>query len=448
MSGGFRALADKSKSPWRLSILSAMVMPLFPEFLAPVLAMLSLVTALLDARRCGRGVRIKPLGWVLLVYILYTGVGALYSETTLISVGTWLMWCCMFLVYLAMANVLTDRQRFNTALFTMTVVAGAVGGIACVQYVANALLDIPLPWCVWQELEELVYANFPLSLSLGARGVRACATFSNPNLLAEYLTMVFPFMIYSAFVGRRTRAQIGCRVCLLLAAGGIAFSFSRGSYVAVAIIAVVLCITNAKKIVLILLGFSSVVTIIPESVLARLFSIRNTDTDASIGERVDIWRICLDAIREQPVFGYGPGVQNSWDLIVAGGVNAPHAHNLVLQLLIEGGIIALVLMVFLGGRMFAVSVRLARHPSRSQEVRMLGILFVTFVLAFCAESMVEYPFLTPKLVMTFTTILGMADATRQVYMDESISQTGQLLRRCFARLPFTRSAQKPSAEKI
>lgn len=158
---------------------------------------------------------------------------------------------------------------------------------------------------------------------------------------------------------------------------------------------------------LILLSLSSAVVIIPESVLARLFSIKDTDTDASIGERLDIWKICIEAIGEKPVLGYGPGVQNSWDIIIAGGINAPHAHNLVLQLLIEGGIVGLALMLFLGLRTFFVAVRLARHSPRSQETRMLGILFAAFVLAFCVDSMVEYPFLTPKLIGTFVLVLAM-----------------------------------------
>lgn len=441
--------SHKAKSPWRLSILFAMAVPLFPEYIAPVLAVLSLLTAVIDARRCGRRLKIGPLGWVITAFILYCGIGVLYSPTTLISAGTCLMWAVMFLLYVAMVNVLSDRHRFDAALFVMSVMAGIVGGIACVQYIANALLNFSLPWCVWQRLDDLVYTWFPMPLNLGPGAMRACSTFTNPNILGEYLAMVFPFVVYYAFVGRRTRARLGCRICLLLATGGIAFSFSRGSYLALVTVAVVLCITNANKIMLILLSLSSAVVIIPESVLARLFSIKDTDTDASIGERLDIWKICIEAIGEKPVLGYGPGVQNSWDIIIAGGINAPHAHNLVLQLLIEGGIVGLALMLFLGLRTFFVAVRLARHSPRSQETRMLGILFAAFVLAFCVDSMVEYPFLTPKLIGTFVLVLAMADATRSVYMGETVSHTTLTLRRWAGRLrthmPGKKARKKTSA---
>lgn len=423
LSGRLDTFMHKAKSPWRLSILFAMAVPLFPEYIAPVLAVLSLLTAAVDARRCGRRLKIQPLGWVLAAFILYSGIGVLYSRTTIISLGTWLMWVVMYLLYVAMVNVLSDRHRFDAALFVMSVMAGIVGGIACVQYIANALLDFSLPWCVWQRLDDLVYRYFPMPLNLGPGAMRACSTFNNPNILGEYLAMVFPFVVYYAFVGAAPVRGSAAGYAWLLAAGGIAFSFSRGSYLALVTVAVVLCVTNVNKIMLILLSLSSVVVIIPESVLARLFSIKDTDTDASIGERLDIWKICIEAIGEKPVLGYGPGVQNSWDIIIAGGINAPHAHNLVLQLLIEGGIVGLALMLFLGARtFFGRRPGLARHSPRSQETRMLGILFAAFVLAFCVDSMVEYPFLTPKLVGTFVLVLAMADATRSVYMGETESQ--------------------------
>lgn len=217
--------SHKAKSPWRLSILFAMAVPLFPEYIAPVLAVLSLLTAGIDARRCGRRLKIGPLGWVITAFILYCGIGVLYSPTTLISAGTCLMWAVMFLLYVAMVNVLSDRHRFDAALFVMSVMAGIVGGIACVQYIANALLNFSLPWCVWQRLDDLVYTWFPMPLNLGPGAMRACSTFTNPNILGEYLAMVFPFVVYYAFVGRRTRARLGCRICLLLATAALPFLF-------------------------------------------------------------------------------------------------------------------------------------------------------------------------------------------------------------------------------
>lgn len=123
-AGAFTRLdrfSHKAKSPWRLSILFAMAVPLLPEYIAPVLAVLSLLTAGIDARRCGRRLKIGPLGWVITAFILYCGIGVLYSPTTLISAGTCLMWAVMFLLYVAMVNVLSDRHRFDAALFVMSV---------------------------------------------------------------------------------------------------------------------------------------------------------------------------------------------------------------------------------------------------------------------------------------------------------------------------------------
>jgi len=57
---------------------------------------------------------IGPLGWVITAFILYCGIGVLYSPTTLISAGTCLMWAVVFLLYLAVGNV----PRIGDILYT------------------------------------------------------------------------------------------------------------------------------------------------------------------------------------------------------------------------------------------------------------------------------------------------------------------------------------------
>ena len=209
--------------------------------------------------------------------------------------------------FMAMVNVLSDRHRFDAALFVMSVMAGIVGGIACITVYRQCAAEFFRCLGVWQRLDDLVYTWFPMPLNLGPGAMRACSTFTNPNILGEYLAMVFPVCRVLRFLS--AAALRAARLSNLPASrhGRHCLSFSRGSYLALVTVAVVLCITNANKIMLILLSLSSAVVIIPESVLARLFSIKDTDTDASIGERLDIWKICIEAIGEKPVLGYGRG---------------------------------------------------------------------------------------------------------------------------------------------
>lgn len=408
------------RQPWLMCVLCIAVIPIFPEFISPLLAGGALWAALRDAKIHRRTLSVGALGKILLLYMAYMAFGVLYSANPFNSIATLMMWVVMFLVYVSMTTVLTNRHRFNTALFCIAAVAGFVGFIACLQYGLGRLgVDISMQFWGW--IDRVVYEWFPMPLNLSDFGLRASSTFNNPNILAEYLVMVLPFVIYYSFSGKRTWVRMFCRCCLLAALGGIAFSFSRGSYLALLCMVAVLCIANIRKITVFLMSAVSMMVLIPSSVLERLFSV--VGTDGSISQRWQIWGIGLQGIAEAPLFGYGPGVQNSWDLLIAGGVDAPHMHNLVLELLVEGGLIALAIFLVLGYKMLRSSIHLAMNA----DSKSLGIALVCFVVAFSMHGMVDFPLLSPKLVSSFMMVIGFSDCACHLYMDQKTEGLSALL---------------------
>lgn len=96
--------------PWLLSLLMVAVIPLFPEYIAPLLAIGAVVAANADAKRRGRVLSVGPIGKLLLIFMLYTAFGVLYSKHPFNSFATFLMWMVMFLAYLSMTTVLTNRH--------------------------------------------------------------------------------------------------------------------------------------------------------------------------------------------------------------------------------------------------------------------------------------------------------------------------------------------------
>ena len=403
------------KQPWLLAVLFVAVIPVFPEYICPLLAGGALWAAHLDAKARGRQISVGLLGNLLLVYLLYMAFGVLYSRTPFFSLSTFLMWTVVFMAYTAVCTVLTNKHRFDTALFCVCLIAGVVGLIAFFQYTLRMIFGADVPLQFWEWVDRAVYAGTPWENSLDITGLRSSSTFNNPNTMAEYLVMVLPFVLYYSYSGQRTGARLLCRFCLLAAVMGIAFSFSRGSYLALLVIVLAFCIANIRKIQMILLSIVSLLVLIPDSVFARFFSVNAMDS--STAERFHIWGISLRNIVENPLFGLGPGVQNSSDMLAAGGINAPHTHNLVLQLLIEGGIIGLGLMVFIGWKMFRRSVHMVRW---SPDSRMLGVVFIAFVGAFCMHGMVDYPLLTPKLIAVFMMVLALSDSAARLYMGSKV----------------------------
>ena len=410
------------QQPWLLSILFVAFIPVFPEYICPLLAICAFIAAYYDAKLHHRELAVGTVGKLLLVYMAYMAFTVLFSKNPMNSIATVVMWLVAFLVYLSMTTVLNSRHRFDTALFCMTLIAGLVGFIACVQYILNAWLNIPVSFYFWQWIDEVVYRIFPMPLTLDIHEMRAASTFNNPNVMAEYLIMMLPFAAYYAFSGRRTGTRILCRVCLLFALGGVLFSFSRGSYLALLVILLVFCVANIRKWSIILFGGISALALIPTSVYARLFSVGSMDN--SITDRFRIWGIALQEIAKQPIFGSGPGVQNFWDILYSKGVAAPHTHNLVLQLLVEGGIIALVLMLLIGWKTFRGGYAMIRKQGES---RTIGVVLIAFVGAFIMYGMVDFPLLCPKLVSIFMLVLGFSDCAAHLYLGHRVQALSGVL---------------------
>lgn len=409
-----------------LAILSISFMPIAPEYGAPFLAAFAFLFAFLDARHKG-GMRIGTLGKLLLLYIAYSALGIFYSEHRGNSLATVAMWGVMFLMYLTLTTVLTSRKRIKIALLLFAIAVGIVGFIACAQYGFRKILGASsVPDQFWAKLDRIFFRYFPMSVDLNSNGGRVSSTFNNPNILAEFSVMVIPLVGYYGFQGKRTLIRLFGRCLTLLAVFGAVVSLSRGAYIALLAMLLLLIVTHIRKISPFIMCLIAAISLIPEAVISRFLSIGEGDT--SIFERFDVWGFAVQAIIENPLFGSGPGVSNFWEYLISRGITAPHSHNLVLQLLIEGGFIGLFLMFLVGTRLLQDSMKLL---GRSKQTAPIGLTYLLFVLAFMVHGMVDFPFLSPKLVGTFCIVLGFFDGMAAPYLTDRLTPLSRLLHPVF-----------------
>lgn len=396
---------------WAILLLTAI--PIFPEYCAPVLAIASLFVAGVDARKRNKDIQIGPLGKILLVYLIYTAIGIFYSAHPLNSLSTFAMWAVMFCGYLTVTTVVYTRRRLHTALFLVGIVAAFIGAVACVQYLLITVLDKEVSNQLWLPLDEFFYRYFPMDIDLHMADNRASGTFNNPNILGEYLAMLLPLIGYYGFSEFRTRRSLLTRIFLFIAILGAAVSFSRGAYIAMLSILLMIFVSNLKRITPLALCVVAAISLIPEAIMNRFLSIGKGGSDSAISERFEAWDVAIRTIIERPLFGLGPGVSNFWEKLQNAGVGAPHSHNLVLQILVEGGFVALFILCMIAIRMLQNSLELA---NRNRHGSGLGNSLVMFVVAFVVYGMVDYPFLSPKLVGNFLMIIGFADVIAHIYL--------------------------------
>lgn len=442
------------RQPWVIAVALVVLIPFVPDYVAMLLAPLSLFFACRDAHPAGRSVTIGPLGKILMVYLLYSAIGILYSGDKLITFSTWGMWFVLLMAYVSLHTVLITRRRLDWTLLGISAVAGVIGFIACVQYAMRVLFDFSGHLQLWYPLDHFLYQISPMPINLEVVGDRACSTFSNPNIMAEYLVMVIPFITLYAFGGRSSRSRLFSRACLLLAVAGVWFSFSRGSYLALLAMAAIWTIANIQRISLMFLAAFSALSLMPGKVWARLLSINTVKEstadkvveqivvsggDKAISERLQAWLVTWDSFLEHPLLGIGIGVGNTGAMLTAGGLkNVPHAHNIVLQLLAEGGIIALALVLCMGGQVVRTGIRLTRR--RGQGARM-GAAILAFAVGFCVIGMVDFPLFSPKLVGTFVTVMATVDGMGRLgRLERAVSPLLQVM--SLSRFKFARRKDK------
>ena len=464
MKTSLRQIRQDLKQPHQLASLLIALIPLFPEYISFFLVIAAGVLAFKTLRAEGKQLAVGTIGKLMLAYIAYTVFTLLYSQNRFVTLCNVGMWVFFFFVYLILYNLLTDTDRYDSLMLYITGVAGVVGLIACLQYRICLFTNSNFIE-VWGWLDDLVFPLIPLDLTVPHYVMRSCATFTNPNSLSMYLTAVAPFVVYFNFYERREGLRLFCRICLFLCFGGVIFSFSRGGYLALLVLAVALLLLNIRhRFAAVSLYSLCVALLIPDEVVKRFVTIipgislgeqlldssplipdvgtdageilitpsdiiNNSTADLAVNDRYRMWLESLTSIGENPLFGHGMGNGISQEILADGGINAPHTHNLILELLVGGGIIALILMLLIGFKVAKNGVELMRNGYGYSF--WIGFAVLGFVSSFCIQGMVDYPLLTPKLVANFMMIMALVERANTLYTAKGIPVRQKLKKKLF-----------------
>jgi len=402
----------RNRAPW-LWVLPTVLLPLLPEYVSPLLVIALFFIACFDASEHHERLRIGRIGKLLLVYIAYMAIGIAYSSYPVTTASSVLMWGMMFLLYLSLTTLLRSRRRMNQLFAGIAVAAGIAGLIAVVQYVGLTLLGWEISPFFWDPVDMAVFDALSIQLNhLFAPGaIRTGSTFNNQNMFAEYLTMAIPFACHYAFNGKCTAIKRVTRVCLLFAVAGVAVSLCRGAYLALLLMVIVMVVFLSSSRLPTAITAAVGLACLPQSVTERFLSIGAGDK--STMNRLAQWQVALYHAAERPLFGYGAGVSITSEMLHAAGLDAPHMHNLVLMLLIEGGLPSVILM---GAIIFTV-LRYSMDMMILLRNRPLSVTLLAFVGGFVTISMFDFPLMTPKLVAFFLLVMAIADATAHLELN-------------------------------
>ncbi len=187
----------------------------------------------------------------------------------------------------------------------------------------------------------------------GDIGGRVTSLFSNPNILAVYLLLYFPFSLHAVFSLQNTwrmrlfyaTTTVFCALCILL-------TWSRGAWLGLALEVILFLLLHSKRsrkrlCLLPLLLFA--IPLLPSNFRGRLYSIGDLG-ESSIRYRLLTWQGTWQMLGKHP-FGIGVG-ERAWRTVfprfaVSGTARVMHAHNILLQVAAELGVVGLVVFLLL-----------------------------------------------------------------------------------------------------
>lgn len=296
---------------------------------------------------------------------------------------------------LALTTIAASDRRLRRSCMWLVLAAGALVSANGIVWYVNRIIDGRITLgAQWTELHN----------------IRVISTFQNANFLGEYLLLVIGVGSALALSSRGWRKTCAW-ICTALAGVALAATYTRGSWLALAVsFGVVLVVMNPRYFWGALTAGVAAGLGVP-GVAARLLS--SFSTEGSAGFRLSLWRVAGQAIADKPLFGWGPGrFYDAFNATVAAhpelgvGYASYGAHNSYFTLTAEtgvfGGLAFLVLIASIVRLGSSAMSRASEHALAVQAAAMTAGLG-----GFALNALTSNSFQHPQAAMFFWLVAGL-----------------------------------------
>lgn len=407
---GLKIKIQNNIKHWKISVFLVGIIPLFPEYISPFLVSTAMFFAILHSREKGKKIKIGTLGRILLGYMAYMSLGIFSSSDKSSVLYTIIIWGTMFAAYIAVYTVCSGRRKLDFLILVMTLSAGLSGAVGFIQYLLYSVFGSSTKG-IWNFADTRILGAFSSDIYLSGFTGRVESTFNNPNIFAHYLIMALPFAVYYSFAGKKSRYYGICNISIITIISGIAFTLSRGSFIALIAVIIFYSMTRIRNIARILIASAAGIVISFAPVIERFMFLSSGNPMNDI--RLDIWISGIRYIRQSPLTGHGAGIINTWNYLSETGIDTPHMHNIFLQISAESGIIGIIIFA---GIMWQMARTAGCLLLEENYAHVLGITLIAFITGFAVTGITDYPLMTPKLIGMMFTVIAIADCSSRLYL--------------------------------
>jgi len=353
---------------------------------------------------CGRRMfRLQMMDFTVLAFLLFVIFGGIF---TIDGSSFWkmLVFVCFMSVYFVIKNIISSPALVKRCLYALVLASALVSAYGIYQ---NYFGDLSSKW-------------HDISVFSEIRG-RVVSTFDNPNVLGEFLVLIFPITLALMASAKKANERFFLFVSALLSCGCLVFTWSRGAWLACIITtALFLCVSSkyfftAGILSMPILGMF--VFLQSDSAIIRRIT---SFGDSSTSYRVNIWKGVLQMLEDIGFFGIGIGEEafrKVYPIYALAGIEAaPHSHNLYLQITVEMGVFALLFFLIFVFMFTQFSFSFSKNAmNRSNRLLCMGIF--CGAAALLIQGLTDYVWYNYRIFLLFWIVVGLGVAHVSVAKD-------------------------------
>lgn len=421
---------------WCWLLATVFLFPILPEYVSPFILFIGFIVFKRQWTVQGRKAKVGTIGKIIMVFMFLALVSTLWSDTKFSTFSTAMLWWGMFLIEVMIFNLARTREKIDKILTAMVYSGGLNALVGTIQictytlyrfgYISkSAVLTTPF----YRELDKAVYSVLPFDISTSMWTSRASGFFSNPNLLATYMVIVYPISIY-LFLNAKNKKQKNILFFLnVLISAGMSSTMTRaGCFIAILGWLFMFSVLIKKHWKSMLQIFIPTVCIIIPSILTRYGVIFKTVGKVSGGgsggaeakkssiTHFQIWESLIDYLTsnlKEFLIGTGFGVEQTGMILLSNyGLDKPHAHNFLLETWVELGIIGVFL--FIGIIVCACGKLFEINANNGKKFTLVFCVFTSIAL-YLLFGLTDYIFNSPKQIILLFMMLGLTQAISFCY---------------------------------
>ncbi len=380
------------------------LIPLAPTMILAFIAMVCIVLYIFNVVM-GRIKLNKPslLTCFIAVFLICYIASTFMSYDVRKAMQTMLIFITFAFMTFIISEIINNKKRLNAVINLVLFSGMIVSFYGIYQYFTGVHMD-----AAW--IDTKTFSDI---------SIRVYSTFSNPNVLGEYLIVIASLAIGMLWKSDNVKLKLFYLAQVLIAIICLFMTNSRGSMVGLFIaIAIFIILAEKRLIIFGVVAMLALPFIMPQSIWSRIMSIASMSDSSSL-YRISIYKASINMIRDFVITGIGVGSFNLvYPIYSFNAAYAYHSHNIFLQVFIEMGIIGF--SVFVGIIILYIQKMYYGVRNSLNKNRYIGAVILGGFVGFLIQGFADYLWFDYRIILLFWMIVGLGIATVKINAERKV----------------------------